>query len=72
MKNITTTKVNRDFLIRYTTNDVKQSKFITASQYIALIGDVLAFKHFSQAFDKGLDKYTVKLRRGLKTDFYSK
>lgn len=39
---------------------------------VDLVGLELAEKAISKAFAAGMDKYTFKLRRGLKLDFYSK
>lgn len=38
----------------------------------SLIGDELAEKALSRALEAGADKYSIRLRRGLKLDFYSK
>jgi len=37
-----------------------------------VIGEEMAFRAIRGAIDSGLDKWTWKLRRGLKIDFYSK
>lgn len=72
-KEMTTTKIDREFRIRYVTNDDRVSRMITARQYVDLIGcQDLAYRHFYRALNSGLDKFKVKLRRGLEVDFYSR
>ena len=65
-------EINRNFLIRYKYDDQEQTKLIGGGKYEILVGSEIANKHFDKVLNGGKDKYTFKLRRGLKIDFVGK
>ncbi|NQY30663.1 MAG: hypothetical protein HRT69_14490 [Flavobacteriaceae bacterium] len=64
--------VNRNFLIRYKYDSENKTKLIGAGKYYTLVGDVIENTHFTKVLDGTLDRYTFKLRRGIKIKFVSK
>lgn len=64
------TILNREFLLK-----VSGCGYHTLAGWpllVELVGVEFANKALSRAISSGMDKYTWKLRRGLKLDFYSK
>ena len=69
----TTTLINSNFIIRYKFNEDKRTSLIGAGRYKFLVeSEEMANKHFLDALNSPLDKYTIKLRRGLKIEFVQK
>lgn len=66
--------INQNFIIRLRwVNIPNSSKLVGAGTYAKHLGDEkLAQKHFNSVLERGTDKHTFSLRRGLKIDFYSK
>jgi len=66
-------EINKNFLIRYKYSDRNKTYLIGAGQLHKLLEDKkLTEKLFNEALQSQKDKYTKKLRRGLKIDFVSK
>ncbi len=64
------TILNREFLLKI--HGLGYHQLAGWPLLTSLIGTELAEKALSKALLAGMDKYTFKLRRGLKLDFYSK
>lgn len=64
------TILNREFLVKI--SGLGYHQLAGWPLLVSLIGEHLANKTLSAALSSPLDKYTVRLRRGLKIDFYSK
>ena len=73
MSEITTLRptINKNFLIKITPTNGKDI-LVGAGQYHKHVGEELCLKHFQKVLAGGLDKYTFKLRRGLRIDFVGK
>ncbi|MFD2289684.1 hypothetical protein ACFSKN_02150 [Mariniflexile gromovii] len=69
---LTYTEINANFLIRVKDTHAKKSELYSARTYVLLVGQQTANKHFLDAFNKGLDIYTVKMNNGLETNFISR
>lgn len=73
--NFTTRMINLNFRIKISgvdENGKNINTLVGVAGLIKAIGIELANKFISKAFDKGLDKLILKLRRGIKISFYSK
>lgn len=68
------TKINKDFFIRYypDSSDTHTNRLITAKGLIKMVGLRLADKHTVKAYNRGGDKYSFKLRRGIKFELVPK
>lgn len=64
------TILNKEFRVKV--SGLGYHQLVGWPMLVNLIGQELAEKHLSRALSSPLDKYSVKLRRGLKIDFYSK
>lgn len=64
------TILNKEFRVKVSGNGYHQ--LVGWPMLVDLIGKELAEKYLSRALSSPMDKYSVKLRRGLKIDFYSK
>lgn len=64
------TILNREFLLKI--HGLGYHQLAGWPLLTRLVGEELAEKALSRALEAGMDKCTVKLRRGLKMDFYSK
>ncbi len=65
--------VNKNYLIRYSFNSVPNKSYLISSfPYVSFVGETLANKHFTALKTFSGQRYTVRLRRGLKIDFVSK
>lgn len=64
--------VNRHFIIRTYNYTLKKSQLVGYTGLVKLLGYGRAKRAIIAAYDSGLDKYTIKTRKGLKIDFYSK
>ena len=73
--NFSTRMINLNFRIKISgvdENGKKINTMVGVAGLIKAIGIELANKFLDKAFNKGLDKFICKLRRGLKISFYSK
>lgn len=73
IKNYSVTEINRNFLIKVygvDENGKRINKLVGVSGLLKLIGVELAAKFIKKAFDRMLDKFICKLRRGLQITFY--
>ena len=71
----TSKTINRNFLIKASGIDGKGkriNKLVGVTGLLELIGEDLADKFVTRAFESGLDCCRCKLRRGLRITFYSK
>lgn len=68
MKN--NTILNKEFRVKV--SGMGYHQLVGWPMLVDLIGEKLAEKYLSCALNSPMDKYSVKLRRGLKIDFYSK
>lgn len=71
----TTKEINKNFRIKVYGKDAngkRINKLVGVSGLIKLIGEEFANKFCIKAFLCKLDKFTAKLRRGLKVTFYNK
>lgn len=64
------TILNREFLLKISGNGY--NTLAGWPLLVELVGEDLANKALCRAISSGVDKYTWKLRRGIKLDFYSK
>lgn len=74
VKNYSVTEINRNWLIKvYGVDEAGKriNKLVGVSGLLKLIGLDLAAKFIKKAFERGLDKFICKLRRGLKITFYA-
>lgn len=74
VKNYSVTEINRNWLIKvYGVDETGKriNKLVGVSGLLKLIGLDLAAKFIKKAFERGLDKFICKLRRGLKITFYA-
>lgn len=74
VKNYSVTEINRNWLIKvYGVDETGKriNKLVGVSGLLKLIGIDLAAKFIKKAFERGLDKFICKLRRGLKITFYA-
>ena len=71
---ITSERTNKDFIIRcYPAIRGKgNNSLLSYNTLVEHIGPELAHKHIDKAYKRGLDKYTFKLRRGVKVELASK
>lgn len=71
----TSKTINRNFLIKASgiDNEGKRiNKLVGVSGLLSLIGETLADKFITRAFNSGEDLCRCKLRRGLRITFYCK
>lgn len=64
------TILNKEFLVKV--SGLGYHQLVGWPMLVELIGQKLAEKHLSRALNSQMDKYSVRLRRGLRIDFYSK
>lgn len=73
-QNMTNEQINREFFIRRdpSYNGSCNNTLLSAATFKAEIGEDLAMKFIKKAVQKGKDKLTCKLRRGVKFEIVSK
>ena len=64
--------INKHFVIRVTDTNHNTTTLVGAGKYSALVGEELKIKHFKTVSEGTAQRYTFKLRRGLKINFHSK
>lgn len=70
MKNELSVKMNREFRVKI--HGCGYHNLVGWSGLVKAVGSELAEKAVLKAFESGMDKWTWKLRRGIRLDFYSK
>lgn len=73
LMNLDTRKqINKNFVIRLKHDDGKPTHIVGAGQLHKHIGVKMSDKLANEALIKGVQVYSVKLRRGIRIEFHSK